>query len=363
MKSVRKIIGVVVLIFAIISSLLLVIASYVQYLSPAVMALPALLGLAFPIVLCVTLFFFVLLLIIYPLYALAPLAALLLSIPAALQYCPINGKSIKINTNRDTFTLLSYNVYHYVDIGVEPYEGELQYNRTLQYILDINADIVALQEVSSVKYPSKRLNTTQEQIDKLNELYPYRIYQNRNQVLSKYPIELVMDTMYTKTAFTSVYKVDINDRTLTLFNNHLESIGLNKDDKQLYKDITNGVDSIGAKVGGIKAFTRKFLTAFENRAHQVDCIDSLARQMGGDIIMCGDINDTPNSYAYYRLKKGREDAFLEKGSGPGYTYKANRMWVRIDHIIYDGELEASYIEKGKKQYSDHYPILVEFEWR
>ncbi len=79
--------------------------------------------------------------------------------------------------------------------------------------------------------------------------------------------------------------------------------------------------------------------------------------------MCGDINDTPNSYAYYRLTKNHRDAFLELGSGAGFTYLANRIWVRIDYLLYKGDMSAQYINVIGKRSSDHYPIYGEFEWK
>ena len=362
MNFIRKTLAVILLLIAIISSTGLLSASYIQHLSPELFTLPALLGLAFPIFVITTTILFVILLLVYPRYALIPFITLLLAIPAFLRYCPINKGSEKIDTNRPSFTLLSYNVYHLVDTEQEPGYDKAEVNRTLQYIIDTDADVVAVQEGQNHWGVYKKRKITREQIDKIAEMYPYQICQNRSRILSKYPVEVILDTLYTKTANTSIYRIDINGRYITLFNNHLESIGLTNDDKQLYREITSSPDSISEKLGGIKIFTHKFLNAFKSRALQVQCIDSLAREIGGDIIMCGDINDTPNSYAYHTLKKGRNDAYLELGSGPGYTYRTDGMWVRIDHIIYQGRLTARHFDKGKYLYSDHYPITVTFEW-
>ncbi len=362
MNFIRKFIAVILLILSIVSSIGLLLASYVQYISPVHFSLPALMGLAFPIFVVTTVIIFFLLLPIYARYAFVPFMSLLLAIPAFLQYCPINIKHDNIDTNREKFTLLSYNVYYFADSKNEPGFDNVQHNRTLQYIIDTNADVVALQEGHGYWGVAKGQKRTQEQVDKIAQLYPYHICQNRSRIFSKYPIKAIGDTIYTKSANTSIYQLDINGRTVTLFNNHLESIGLTRDDKQLYSDFITSPDSIGEKLGGIKVFTKKFLNAFRLRALQSQYIDSVAREIGGNIIMCGDINDTPNSYAYHTLQKGRHDAFCEHGLGPGYTYRADRMWVRIDHIIYQGSFSVKHIEKGRYLYSDHYPLLVTFEW-
>lgn len=362
MNFIRKIIGTLLFLLSIVSSITLLASAYIQYYSPEKFPLPALLGLAFPVFVLTTALLFIALLIIFPRFSIVPLLSLALSFPALQQYCPINKSHESIDTNRDTFTLLSYNVYHFVDTKNEPGYEESNYNRIMQDIINADADIVAIQEGHGYWGVNKYRKVTREQIDRIEEMYPYHTCENRSRILSKYPIELLCDTLYTGTANTSVYKIDVEGRKVTLFNNHLESIGLTNNDKQLYRELAASPDSIGEKMDDIKSFTKKFLSAFRYRAAQTQYIDSMANAIGGNIIMCGDINDTPNSYAYHTLRKGRNDAYVELGSGPGYTYRADGMWVRIDHIIYEGDFTAKQIRKGEYLYSDHYPLLVKFEW-
>ena len=359
----RKVAAVVIMLLSVLSALPLLVASYVQYLSPNEFPLLALLGLAFPIFALSTILLFLILLVLYPRYSLLPLVALLLAIPAMRQYCPINRGNDRLITNKPGFSMLSYNVYHFNDVEKELYP-DIEYNRTLQNIINIDADIVALQETVT-KFPlrNKRYNFSSQQLEQLNNLYPYQIYQNRLHLLSKYPVHVVSDTTFTKTALMSVFEVDVDGRKLTILNNHLQSIGFTQDDKELYVELTSAPDSIENKVGGIKVIGRKLLDAFTLRASQAEAVDSIARSIDGNVIICGDINDTPNSYAYRTLAHSRRDAFLELGSGPGYTYLADRMWVRIDYIIYQGDMDARYIKVEDKHSSDHYPIYAEFEWK
>ena len=360
----RKIVATLLLALSIVSSLLLVTAAYVEYLSPEVHSLPALLGLAFPLFVLSTLFFFLVLLLIYPRYTLVSLVALLLSFPAMRQYFPINRGNDRLVTNRPGFSILTYNTFHFVDVEGELLNDKIDYNRTLQNIINADADIVAIQEKSYLEFKeNKRLKFTAEQVEQINKLYPYQIHKSYGPILSKYPVRLLSDTTYTKTAFTSVYEVDIEGRKLTIINNHLQSIGFTKDDKDLYVELTTNPDSIEGKIGGAKQLTHKLLDAFQQRALQVEAVDSLARSIGGNIILCGDINDTPNSYSYHVLTHNRRDAYHDLGSGAGFTYMANRMWVRIDYLLYEGDMDARYINVIKKRSSDHYPVYAEFEWK
>lgn len=360
----RKIVALIILALSIVSSLVVVTAAYIEHLSPEVQPIPALLGLAFPIFALSTTLLFIVLLLIYPRYSLVSLVALLLSIPAMRQYCPINRGNDRLLTNRPGFSMLTYNTYHFVDVEKEALNDHIDYNRTLQNIINANADIVAIQEKSSSRFKeNKRLKFTAEQIEHINQLYPYQILQSRGQILSKYPVRLVSDTIFTKTAFTTVFEADIDGHKVTIINNHLQSIGFTKDDKDLYVELTTRPDSLESKIGEAKLLTRKLLDAFQQRASQVEAVDSIARSIGGNIILCGDINDTPNSYSYHVLSKNRRDTYLDLGTGPGYTYLANRMWVRIDYLFYEGDMEARYVNVIEKRSSDHYPVYAEFEWK
>lgn len=361
LHTIRKIIALPVWLLSFVASALLLIAAYAEYISPAQNALPALLGLTFPIYALCTIVLFVVLLLLFPRYAITPLIALLLSIPALWQYCPINRGNDSFDTNNDSFSVLTYNVYYFYNNKVEENDERDDFNHTLQYIINYDADVVMLQEISNLR-KNKRLKITQEQVEHINKIYPHRRTKNNLILLSKYPFKNIKDTAFSETTDLSIYEVSINNRPVTFFNYHLESIGLSADEKELYVELTTQPDSIKSNINNIKAFTRKFLKAFEARAQQVEAIDSLAREIGGNIVLCGDVNDTPNSYAYHILKKERNDAFMQLGTGTGYTYWADRMWVRIDYVLYDGDFDARYMQVGDKLYSDHYPLYVEFEW-
>lgn len=357
MGIIRKILAGILLIGNLATATLLFGASYTEWISPQWYAYPALLGLAFPIIALINLLFLITWIFVYPRYIWIPFISFLICAPAMWKYCPIHLNNY-IEDNHKGFTVLSYNVYYFNDIDKTQ---DTRYNHTLQYILNADADLALIQEAP---FPTtlKWRNITDEQIKQMERQYPYYVVGHNNFILSKYPIEEISDTSYSSSAFTNISRVDISGKKITLFNNHLESIGLNQDDKVLYREITSQPDSIKGNLASIKQMTHKFLNAFKERARQVEFVDSVACNTEGNIIMCGDINDTPNSYAYRILKKKRHDAYLECGNGPGYTYQMNRMWVRIDHVIYEGDFKARYIEIGKQRSSDHYPILVRFDW-
>lgn len=358
MSRLKKTIFITVLVLTSISALLLILSSFAYKATPTRDSIIPLLGLAFPIFFLTTLIGIIALAFIKWKIALIPAAALLISIGGMWRYCPFNLGSNKLDPNKENFTLLTYNVHQFIDSHQSGSE-----NHILKYILGYNADMVVLQEAGPRLVVNKTYRFTENLLNQINYIYPYRIAGKSSLILSKYPVEMIVDKWYSETANTTVYEVDIKGRKLTVFNNHLESIGLNSDEKQAYRDIAGQFDNVSENIDSYKGITRKLMNAFETRSQQVEYVDALADSIGGNIILCGDINDTPNSYAYNKLKEGRHDAYLQLGRGPGYTYHADYMWVRIDYVFYQGNFEAKHLQLGNKMYSDHYPIFVGFEWQ
>jgi endonuclease/exonuclease/phosphatase family metal-dependent hydrolase len=76
------------------------------------------------------------------------------------------------------------------------------------------------------------------------------------------------------------------------------------------------------------------------------------------VVVCGDFNDTPNSYTYHQISKGLNDAFREAGSGIGTTYVGKIPFLRIDYILYSKErFDPLYFKVIRKNLSDHYPVV------
>ena len=71
------------------------------------------------------------------------------------------------------------------------------------------------------------------------------------------------------------------------------------------------------------------------------------------VIVCGDFNDVPSSYAYTRVSRGLKDCFKEAGFGWGDSYQALWHLFRIDYMFCSKEAEvADYFLLGN-HWSDH----------
>jgi endonuclease/exonuclease/phosphatase family metal-dependent hydrolase len=77
------------------------------------------------------------------------------------------------------------------------------------------------------------------------------------------------------------------------------------------------------------------------------------------MVLCGDFNDLPNSYAYRKVRGNLADAFTELGSGVGNTYSGIVPTLRIDQIFIDPSFQVTQYFRHKKKLSDHYPVIVD----
>ena len=77
---------------------------------------------------------------------------------------------------------------------------------------------------------------------------------------------------------------------------------------------------------------------------------------GDYILVCGDFNDTPISYAHRTVQGPLVDSFAESGQGMGITYNQNMFWFRIDNILHSKNMKSMNCTIDKVRYSDHYPL-------
>ncbi len=352
----RHIIKIILLFINLLFSGLLLIGAYSGLYSTRI---GVLFELFFPFSLLVSIAFFFIWLIYKPKYILIPIASLVLSWGGVSRYFPIHIPQ-PIDNRQQGFTVMSYNAYSFADFE----QGKRNRNRTLDFILLQDADVICLQELSILK-SNRNLHITQEQIDTLLTRYPYQISNNKVGhlgLLSKYPARLLFETAYSPTSAMAIYQVEIDGHPVTFVNQHLESIGLTKTDKELYQKITENPNT--DQLDDIKTHLLSKLTkASQLRNEQADKIAEEISDISSALIVCGDFNDSPLSYSVRRFQRmGFHDTYSQLGFGPGITYHANRFWFRIDHILYRGNIEATALQRPRLKCSDHYPLITQFKW-
>ncbi len=149
-----------------------------------------------------------------------------------------------------------------------------------------------------------------------------------------------------------LYKND----TLRIYNVHLQSNHLKKKD---YVFIDNPQISDKEKfVEGSISIFKQIKAGASIRSAQVDELSESIENCPYPIIVCGDFNDPPYSYAYNTISRHLQDTYLEKGKGFGISYNGTFIPYRIDYILHSDYFECLKYSMVRKKLSDHYPIVV-----
>ena len=161
------------------------------------------------------------------------------------------------------------------------------------------------------------------------------------------------------------FYLKIENDTVIVINNHLESNVFTLEDRQQVSDIVSG----RLKSEVVKTDTRNLLEkvtrAAKIRTPQVDSIAQYVQNHSQyPIILCGDFNSWPNSYPHYRLANLLTDCYTETGLGPGWTYNRNHIDVRIDNIMCSHHWKpyACFVD-DKATASDHFPVTCWLKYR
>jgi endonuclease/exonuclease/phosphatase family metal-dependent hydrolase len=325
------------------------------YVSPEKMAVFAYVGLAFPFILAVNAAFVIFWLVCRQwLFLTVAAIALLLCGKPITAYFPLH--IWKTDVPEGNIKVLTYNIRCF------NWQPQLKENDVIKYIRDSEADIVCLQEFLALKGD---VQGSIQDIQKQLKNYPY--YQVLNQrpkepyiygvaCFSKYPIMSAKAIPYESENGSAIFLLYINGKRISVINNHLESNGLEPKDRELYQDFLKNVEK--SKIDNITQNMRSHLgKAFRERAVQAEAIaEYVEKQQTDGIILCGDFNDTPISYAYHTIKGDLFDAYAGNEFGARITYHEDYFLFRIDFIMHSRNIRSYNCTIDKVNYSDHYPM-------
>lgn len=352
-----------------VCGLALLLTAWSGTIDPRTLPFAAVLAMTVPAVIAVNIVVLVLDLIWCRFAAIFAVACLAVAFPAVSENFPFHPGSHKLDPadRGRSWTLLTYNVFDfYADNG--EYPGDQ--NATIHYIIETDADVVALQEAEFLS-PFKPYHITKEQIDTLKQLYPHILLDGTSMcLLSKFPVKR-LQAGFGKgkgSGDCAGYELNIRGHKVMLMNVHMQSIGLTDEDKKLFREITSVKkqgDAPRPTVNDVRTqLVSKLGQAAMLRAGQADLLVSdIDRYAGtdGDVVVCGDFNDVPGCWTLRRLAKcGLREVYPEVGLGYMRTYHRNRFWFRIDHVLYRGNLCPVSMTRGDLKYSDHFPLLTTF---
>lgn len=281
--------------------------------------------------------------------------------PLALAF-PLNF-SKKAEPGQQTFKIISWNVIHTEDLRKPDYPG----NRAVEYMIESGADVICLAELNNFS-PKELKNAPPTLIDSLIRTYPFRAGMSSTdiKILSKYPVDRTGLSYISQTGRHrfDFFKVHFpGGKKLNVAMVHLYSYDLSEEERQVVTDMKSG-DKVKSGVKELNGAIRsKLSNAFYQRATNAQELRAAIDQLrpSAPLIVCGDFNDVPASWAY-NLIKGTDmrDAYAETNFGPTWTYNLHMFYFHIDQMLYRGDLEALSLKVGKINTSDHYPLIGEF---
>ncbi|MEO7121099.1 MAG: endonuclease/exonuclease/phosphatase family protein, partial [Ginsengibacter sp.] len=144
--------------------------------------------------------------------------------------------------------------------------------------------------------------------------------------------------------------------TIRVFNIHLQSLKFSQANRNYLDNASLNSDST---ITESKSIIAKIKKGFIKRSIQANFIKDEVNHSPYPVILCGDFNDVPNSYAYETIGEGLQNAFVKKGSGFARTFSAISPTLRIDNIFADKAFSILQFTRVKKLLSDHFPIIAD----
>lgn len=270
----------------------------------------------------------------------------------------------------ETHSIMSFNVRVF-DLYLWTKEKTTR-NQIFAFLEEEDPDILCLQEFYHAEqqdsnYNFKTLDTLVQFLSAKN--YHFHITTTNKEfyhfgliTFSKYPIlnkgivpfEGLSDN-------ASIYTdLKIDDDTVRIYNNHLASIKLDKYDYKAVQKMRE--NKYGTNWENTQLLLQKIKGGFELRAGQAEAIRQHIDNSPYPVVVAGDFNDSPTSFAYQKIRGDLKDAFVESGSGIGHTYIGDFPSFRIDYILHDKALSSYNFSTHDVQLSDHHPISAKFSF-
>lgn len=302
---------------------------------------------------------FILLLLMWSRKVWIAVLALVISIPGLNKSYSLGSKVSADNSIK----AMSYNLHNFHHVNDQVSTEDFA-NQVINVVREQSPDVLCCQEFTSFKKGLSRPKCIE--LFAKNCDFPYVYYNKKrnyggNVVFSKYPLAKVSeDSGFGKeNTYGVMVSVDAGQKGLFyLANIHLLSYKITDEEIDVLmnsSDRLNTLDTIGMTLA------KKLKYAVAKRSDELDEMLHGMPAVDGPIIVCGDFNETPMSYAYRRMQKeGFIDAFTQVGRGIKPTYAGQLPLLRIDYFWVNNQVKPMLFKRLRFKASDHYPIIFEF---
>jgi len=375
MASFRKFTKALTLISNLVIVFLFLLACLNAYLPTGKWIIISLLGLIFPLLLILVIGFFIFWLFFHSRnYALISLLALVIGWKNIHAFFAFDiHKRFITEKSSNALRILTWNVHGWDEFTTRKIATSGHRQKMMDFIRQQNADVLCFQEF----FEPKKLKGFSSNIDLITrELnFPYHyfsadfarwdgLYEFGVAIFSKFPItdsfrfKFRMDDP--KKSPESLIAADLNIRgkSVRVFTTHLQSVLFHSKDFRNVEIIKNVDDSV---LEASMSLIKKLRIAYNRRRIQAEMVREQLDNSPNPVIICGDFNDVPNSYTYFKIKGSLEDAFIKKGFGIGRTYVNISRTLRIDYIMANSQFNILQCAKFAVPYSDHHPVIADIQ--
>lgn len=336
----------------IIAASLLVVSYFTFAFNPVKVWVVSLFGIAFLPLFLLNLFLLIWAILRRSRAVMIPLLALIPSLFFIGRYVQVNPAKDFDAPGPDT-KIVSYNVGRFAP----PKKSRIDDRRecldsVAAFLRGTDADVICLQEFY-LPYPEDPKTILASEFPGYKT--SYYLYTSKsgyygNVILSRYPIRdkgfVKFDNSTNLAVFTDL---EIGERTVRVYDCHFESYNISP--SGVIKSLRNGSDVL-------EETGRKMRSGIRRRPVQVDQVISNIASSPVESLVCGDFNDSPLSYTYFKLRQQRRDSFADAGRGFGATYSVLWPLLRIDYVLAPKFMQAYSHRTPHVRYSDHYPVIV-----
>ena len=334
------------------ATFLLLLAYLAPFVPPDLFWPLAFFGLAYPYLVFLNVGFLIIWVIFRSTKLLLPLISLLIGytdLANAYQLFPST-----VTSKNKGITVLSYNVHSF---RIDQQAHRLNNPKILDYFKSVGADIICLQEGVPFKEGKLSPQGIKEALPGIN-YYQTALPGNYSDLItfSKYPIISKGELKFRSSPVLVLYAdLKISESQIVrVYNCHLQSYSIDPDDHFVIDSLSSGLSDHQIKEARKVSF--KLKNGFVWRAYQARTLAEHIRKSPYPVIVCGDFNDTPVSYAYRNVRGDMKDAFVESGWGVSNNYNGLLPSFRIDYILSDKKLVPMNYKRDRVPFSDHFPV-------
>lgn len=349
----------------ILAAFALLLSYTASFIDPKAIWMIAFFGLAYPFLLLANILFVIYWLFRLKLHILLSLAVIIAGWQHHQNIFAFRSEKQTTIKSDSTLKVLSYNAHLFKAFSSNKYEKKTKHEM-LGMLIEAQAGVLCFQEFYTRKRGEYAIKDSLMKYAKLPYVYMKDFDTIDAEVLaiatfSKYPIVHKEHLRFyeRKHANTCIITdIKFGKDTIRVFNIHLQSINFQPEDYEYLDKVTQKAET---DVKSSKRIGSRLKQAFIRRSNQAELVADAIMDSPYPVIVCGDFNDTPISFAYHTIMKSKElkNAFREKGSGFGITYGGAFPNFQIDYILCDPSFRVNSYHVIKKKYSDHYPIVAE----